>query len=236
MPPTVEVEDTGPGVAENMRERIFERFEQGREETGPYQPRPEGAGLGLSISRELVQLMRGWLRCLPPRSEEGAIFAMELPLQAPSPLMPRRLPVREPKQPRPLPLPLPLSPPRAAAVEGQPSPSKRALLVEDNPLNQRIGVMMLQRLGMPYAFLALPLRKISACSLFRVGCNVQVASNGQEAVSTLAAAPSGFDIVFMDCQMPVLDGLAATRQIRAAGNKACSIKSWPETRPLICTI
>ncbi len=69
-------------------------------------------------------------------------------------------------------------------------PSVRVLLVEDNLVNQRVAVEMLRRLGASY-FLA---------------------SNGAEAV--LAAAANDFDLVLMDCQMPVLDGYEATRRIR----------------------
>ena len=67
----------------------------------------------------------------------------------------------------------------------------RILLVEDQPLNQKIATMLLQRLG--YA-------------------KMDVANNGQEAVSMVAQG--GYDIVFMDLQMPVMGGIDATRAIR----------------------
>jgi len=67
----------------------------------------------------------------------------------------------------------------------------RALLAEDNAVNQRVGTQLLQKLG----------------------CEVELARNGLEA---LAAARSGrFDVVLMDCQMPVMDGFQATAAIRA---------------------
>ncbi|MHC4393777.1 MAG: response regulator, partial [Planctomycetota bacterium] len=68
----------------------------------------------------------------------------------------------------------------------------RALVVEDNPVNQLVVKDLLKAFG----------------------CNVDVAANGQEAVDMTARFP--YDIVFMDCQMPVLDGHEATRQIRAS--------------------
>ena len=66
----------------------------------------------------------------------------------------------------------------------------RVLIVEDNPTNQRVAQRMLER----------------------AGCLVTVAANGFEALEAFRSAP--FDIVFMDCQMPEMDGYAATRAIR----------------------
>ncbi len=66
----------------------------------------------------------------------------------------------------------------------------RVLLAEDNPVNQMVARALLER----------------------AGCIVQLAANGEEAVSM--SAEGGFDIIFMDCQMPVLDGYAATAAIR----------------------
>ncbi len=67
----------------------------------------------------------------------------------------------------------------------------RILLVEDQPLNQKIATMLLQRLG--YA-------------------KLDIANNGEEAVSMIAQG--GYDIVFMDLQMPVMGGIEATRRVR----------------------
>ena len=68
----------------------------------------------------------------------------------------------------------------------------RVLAVEDNQVNQ----MVLEGI------------------LARAGCNIQVAANGAEALETLAR--ESFDVVLMDCEMPVLDGLTATRRLREA--------------------
>jgi two-component system sensor histidine kinase/response regulator len=66
----------------------------------------------------------------------------------------------------------------------------RVLVVDDNPVNQRVASSLLQRLG----------------------CRVDVAANGKEAVDTLDTMP--YDLIFMDCQMPVMDGFEATKEIR----------------------
>ena len=65
------------------------------------------------------------------------------------------------------------------------------LLVEDDPVNERVASAMLAKLGL----------------------RMQVANNGQEAVTMVW--DQDFDIVLMDCQMPVMDGFEATAAIRA---------------------
>lgn len=73
-------------------------------------------------------------------------------------------------------------------------PGKKILLVEDNEVNRTVAVRLLKKLG----------------------CQVQCAENGQEALDVLAN--ERFDVVFMDCQMPVLDGYTAARLIRTEGS------------------
>ncbi|GGY37531.1 CHASE domain-containing protein [Pseudoduganella albidiflava] len=88
---------------------------------------------------------------------------------------------------RPEPAPPPVADDGVAPLAGM-----RVLLAEDNPINQTVAVALLD-----YA-----------------GAAVTVAGDGAAALARLEQDPAGFDIVLMDVQMPVLDGLAATREIR----------------------
>jgi signal transduction histidine kinase len=71
---TVAVKDNGPGVAAEQQGLVFERFRQGGDATN----RPQGTGLGLPISRQIVEHFGGrlWLESTPP---DGACFAFHLP-------------------------------------------------------------------------------------------------------------------------------------------------------------
>ena len=69
-------------------------------------------------------------------------------------------------------------------------PGVRVLLVEDNTINQRVARLLLER----------------------IGARVDLAGNGEEAVQMTKQCP--YDLVFMDCQMPVMDGYEATARIR----------------------
>ncbi len=79
----------------------------------------------------------------------------------------------------------------ASAARGDQPARRRVLLVDDNPINRKVGMKQLERLGF----------------------EVQTANNGQEAVAAVLREP--WDAVLMDCMMPVMDGFEATRQIRA---------------------
>jgi hypothetical protein len=74
----VEVSDNGPGIPPEQQEMVFEKF---RQVSGDDHYRPSGTGLGLPISRQIVEHFGGrmWLRSVPG---QGAVFGFFLPRQA----------------------------------------------------------------------------------------------------------------------------------------------------------
>ncbi|MBK8095803.1 MAG: response regulator [Planctomycetes bacterium] len=83
--------------------------------------------------------------------------------------------------------------PAESRVASPPASPKRVLVAEDSPINQRVALRTLERLGF----------------------TADLAVDGREAIAKATAG--GYDLVLMDCQMPELDGYAATAQIRASG-------------------
>jgi len=163
------VVDTGIGVPPDVMPHLFERFQQGDASTTR---RYGGTGLGLAISRQLVELMDGSIG-VEANPAGGACFWFRL-----------ELPWDDKPQVEVEPEPEP------AARGGVGIEHMRVLLAEDNAVNQRIGVRMLEKLG----------------------CRVDVAANGAEVLEMLERLP--YDVILMDCHMPGTDGFSATREIR----------------------
>jgi len=171
----VSVTDTGVGIAAHDLPLIFRKFTQ---VDSSLSKRHEGTGLGLAISSQLAEMMGGALTVTSALGQ-GATFRLTLPLALASP------PSASARGPaRPAPSPEPVVPVRR----------RRILLAEDNPVNRKIGVLVLEKLG----------------------CSVDIAANGREAAEM--ADRCSYDLIFMDCGMPEMDGYAATRKIRARQN------------------
>ncbi len=180
------VKDTGDGIPADQLERIFAPFEQAGRADDP-RARRDGAGLGLTISRELARAMGGDLRCASAPGQ-GSVFEFTLPLLACAVEMPA---------PRASAVPHSVS--TSASTSSDPSSTSatatatplpaldgRVLLVDDSPVNLLVATTMLERCGL----------------------RVVPAEHGREALEQLRA--QRFDLVLMDCQMPELDGYAAT--------------------------
>jgi signal transduction histidine kinase/HPt (histidine-containing phosphotransfer) domain-containing protein/AmiR/NasT family two-component response regulator len=171
-----EVRDTGIGISPAARERLFRPFSQGDSSTTR---RFGGTGLGLAISRRLVEMMGGRIEVV---SEEGAgsTFSFAVTLGRADAAAVARA-TADAASASSLPdLPLPRAPRRG-----------RVLVAEDNDVNQKVTVRMLERLGF----------------------EAEVVGTGQAAAS--AVRVEKYDAILMDGQMPGMDGFEATAMIRA---------------------
>ncbi|MDB5479120.1 MAG: multi-sensor hybrid histidine kinase [Caulobacteraceae bacterium] len=173
VPPTLRfiVTDTGIGIECDKVAAVFERFTQADSSTTR---RFGGSGLGLTISRQLVELMGGRISCVSVVGQ-GSVFTFTAPFEVLEvPAMPETTAV----------LAHPDTPPAALR-------QLRILMVEDSPDNRTIALAYLK--DTPYRTDVAATGAI-ACEMFTTG---------------------EYDLVLMDRQMPVMDGLTATRAMRA---------------------
>ncbi|KAK4453311.1 histidine protein kinase NIK1 [Podospora aff. communis PSN243] len=211
------VEDTGIGIGDHVRKKLFQPFSQGDPSTAR---RFGGTGLGLTISKNLLDLMRGRMT-MESTLGKGTTTTFWIPFNKP------RLPQASgPTQPLPESCnssdyePNPLVPPSAELLDKggsaprYPSPSlsgasspeeelsvpERAkflvLVVEDNAIIQKYATKTIKKLGF----------------------QVKAVWNGKKALEYIEAAQAGEerkpDIILMDVQMPVIDGYKCTHILR----------------------
>lgn len=162
-----EVSDTGIGLAPEAQTRIFEEFSQVDMSSVR---RHQGTGLGLAICKRLVGMMAGDIGV---QSESGRGSTFWFTARFDPPLKP----------------PLAIAPTASTDI-CQRGPGRRVLVADDNPVEQRMMVRLLERLG--YHAIAV--------------------GSGREAVEALLQTP--YTAVLMDCRMPEMDGYQASAAIR----------------------
>ena len=170
-----EIEDNGIGMSEEFQQHLFEPFSREKTSTVSKQ---EGAGLGLSIVKRIIDMAGGTIS-VKSRVGKGTVFTVDIFL--------RVMNAGEIKTY------LDENKPLDVSDIDYCFKNKRVLLAEDNEMNREIATEILTD----------------------VGIIVDTAEDGEFAVKAIAEKGSSYyDFVLMDVQMPIMDGYAATQEIR----------------------
>ncbi|SCA54967.1 Multi-sensor hybrid histidine kinase (fragment) [Candidatus Terasakiella magnetica] len=177
----IEVDDTGIGIPEEYKSKLFKPFSQGDSSTTR---KYGGTGLGLAICKQLIDTMGGdigfeseagvgstfWFECNFPKAQQAELSGLDTKLNS-----------------------------LGALDHGQPAHPLKLLLAEDNPINSKIIMTVLKKMGY----------------------EVDLAQNGLEAFEKAKA--DSFDLILMDMQMPKMDGCQATEEIRKLDGAVANI-------------
>lgn len=178
--------DTGTGIKSHDIDKIFLRYEQ-TEDFG-HRRRMAGArgtGLGLTISKMLVELMGGDKIHVESVYGKGSTFSFNIDFESVNDV--EYIQAKNIKDKK---------------VSGKLDKNLNVLVVEDIKANQVVAKIMLESIGI----------------------SVDIANNGEEALFMYADNPDKYDLIFMDVQMPVMDGVTATLELkRVYGDKMCPI-------------
>jgi osomolarity two-component system sensor histidine kinase TcsA len=182
-----EVIDSGIGVPTVSSGALFTPFTQFDNSATK---KYQGTGLGLSICKSLAELMNGEIGFRANPDGQGSIFWFTTKMKKVKQL-PSVDVIHEQIKDLALHTPIvPLEDIKIAAAD------KTILLAEDNPINQKVMLKMLAGLGFN---------------------NIDRAVNGRQAVAMSTKVPAPYSAILMDINMPLLDGVGATREIRDAG-------------------
>lgn len=182
-----EVSDTGIGIDLGKIEKLFKPFIQADSSTTR---KFGGTGLGLSISKGIIDLMKGNIM-LESTPDKGTTFKFNITFEYLN-IAEKKHPSEELKNANML-KSLKLKQINELTVidnNYRKESLDKVLLVEDNPINQKLAFMQLKKLGI----------------------NVDIASNGKEALDKISR--QRYSLMLMDCQMPELDGFDTTKAIR----------------------
>ena len=166
------IKDNGIGMSKEFQEHVFDSFARERTVT---ESGITGTGLGMAITKNIVDLMGGTIH-LTSKQGEGSEFIVTLECE----LADKTVQDKQSSCPK-------------AEKKHLDYSGKKVLLVEDNELNREIATEILKSLGL----------------------KVDYAADGMEAVEIMSSeAGNQYDMIFMDIQMPKMDGYTATREIR----------------------